>query len=100
MNQKDDLISRQEAIDALDEAFPDETNTELKDGMALGLARAIVMLKELPAAEPERKTGRWELSGEWLYICSRCGARHYFTPYCPMCGVKMGDRNEQPGIQS
>jgi len=64
-------------------------------------------IKELPPAEPKRKTGRWikptgmmppEYHGH--YECSECGAwamctyhksKVRLTRYCPGCGIKMGN---------
>lgn len=105
-----DLISRQDAIDAV---------LELSDKLAnemLFIDAIVDEIENLPSAEPERKKGRWiEIS--WSepdpnvcftsYAfqsakCSICGkyltipylhSLDYF-PYCPNCGTEMtiGDR--------
>ena len=69
-----DLISRDEAIDAM---------------IMLGIKRAVPILATLQSAEPERKTGKW-ISHENYDECSKC---HCFTSvgfnYCPHCGADM-----------
>ena len=87
----DDLISRQAAIDAINSHFG--FNTEEEYGSAVQ-----EVINGLPAAQPERKTGRW--SGPF---CSVCGVSQYnyvrilhtddgpcgTWRYCPHCGAKM-----------
>ena len=81
----DDLISRQQAIDALDCINGTEE-----------------VLRSLPPAQPEPKEGHWILhespDGGEQYECSRCGVLWEFndgTPedneayYCPKCGKKL-----------
>ena len=102
MEERQDLISRQAAIDALDKRFdsiPIEQTTEI-----LQLRKD---LRELPSAQPERIKGHWiEItSSNHTYKCSVCGrllanitdgknnvAKNY--PYCH-CGADM--RGEQDG---
>ena len=108
----DDLISRQQAIDAL------KTDMASLDHIIKGMSAYDVRLdayvsqrnqvncdidtiSNLPPAQPERKTGRWiEMSStNHTYKCSVCGrllvnitdgknkvAKNY--PYCH-CGAKM-----------
>ena len=80
-----DTISRKAAIDAL--YHVDEYN-----------GRSVEAIRNLPSAEPERKTGRWILCTSWLYECSECGRRppkaewtsgRYLSRYCPHCGARM-----------
>ena len=81
-----DLISRQEAIEAL--CRVDEYN-----------ARSVDVIKKLPSVQPERKKGKWifeECKGNTYFRCSECGeivtsAIMGFPryEYCPMCGADM-----------
>lgn len=83
----DDLIRRQQAIDAL--------NHELRCGAVInqcGLEMAYEVIEGLPSAQPKR--GKWQCNGKHgtfkIYTCDKCGwnyeAKHN---YCPNCGVKM-----------
>ena len=48
-------------------------------------------IREIPAADvaPVRR-GEWE-DGHSVVFCSVCGEQsEWKTPYCPMCGAKMG----------
>lgn len=82
-----DLISRQAAIDAIE-------NTSFDDYGDYMMVRELI--EDLPSAEP--KTGKWEeicndhISGR----CSACGWEAYLyeddvvgMPYCPNCGARM-----------
>ena len=101
----DSLISRQTAIDALNEYF--ERIGKLKRrGLTKG-EKAISLdtvgtIKTLPSAQPERKEGHWipheGIDGDIQYECSRCGVLWEFndgTPedneayFCPKCGKKL-----------
>lgn len=86
----DDLISRQDAIDALGYVHPLDYN-------ALAVRNRI---KALPSAQPERKKGRWiNINDSEKYQCSECGVTMWFpksldiTPdtyiFCPHCGAEM-----------
>ena len=94
-----DLISRQDAIEAVYEALrtplPCYGNNLLQDSMTL--AKAIV--NNIPSTEPEQKIGKWI---EWQASngidcgieCSECGYKPdaypgYGSAYCPTCGAKM-----------
>ena len=93
-----DYISRQEAVDLLEEL---ETK-RLKGDVSLLYAPMIKGLKKLPSAQPERKKGKWILPNnpiavslnEW--ICSECkyliDGKHNF---CSNCGADM--RGEKDG---
>lgn len=98
----DDLISRQAAIDAIDslyfDTFDDHDRTKER-------------IKRLPAAQPERKKGKWEhigFSKSYRFTCSVCGGTAYYVSgscastrnkvrnvcgysYCPNCGADMRD---------
>ncbi len=121
-----DLISRQDAIDALDistefiKRVLDENivgSEREKYSWGLGLIEACIAdLKELPSAEPERKTGRWVKMSDAdgiYWACSECGEDipriAHFNPqfdlfprmesidktkYCPNCGSPMEVKNE------
>lgn len=75
----DDLISRQEAIDALD--------------CINGVEE---VLRSIPPAEPKRIRGKWidtRENTEWYareYECSECGGTMLGeSNFCPNCGAKM-----------
>ena len=94
----DDLISRQDAIDALS-IYGDK----------LTLDNVAERIYGLPSAQPEQRTGRWLPDNNSVYemrfICSECKESHVvptigFTTYkpiwdfCPNCGARMrGDTN-------
>ena len=62
-----DLISRQEAIDALDKIFPaDPMRNDYTQGITCGAALATEYIKQLPSAQPQR-TGRLNVMdlGRW-----------------------------------
>ena len=90
----DDFISRQAAKEAVRMVFKDlQTRTEIN-----------ILINDLPSAEPERKTGKWDFMGWQMFQCSECkhtftqdfleGWREYtyepfFPPFCPNCGADM-----------
>lgn len=90
------LISRQDAIDAVHEEFDevlvwDESGKRTADEFEDIIAR-------VPSAQPERKRGRRIIHGEQpMYVkeCSACGEKFFhhqgqgLTPYCSMCGAEM-----------
>lgn len=107
-----DLISRQAAIDEIDEwikAFRENVHKEsaadarfIRDGII-----------QLPSAQPQRKTGRWIIkdnpgTGWYRVTCSECGEDVTSTApcigfypnakvtwdYCPKCGAKMDNETE------
>ena len=97
---KDDLISRQAAIDAfLTELTKRERKNLLHTWSTVEVKYFVVdMLEKSPSAQPERKTGRWipheDEDGEHHGDkCSECG-EWYVMPYgktnfCPNCGADM-----------
>lgn len=86
-----DTISRQAAVDAVYLQSDD-------DGWWCGTAEDMeTLLKGLPSAQPEQKTGRWIKLYPRAYKCSECKSWweesevdeiKEFT-YCPKCGAKM-----------
>lgn len=103
-----DLIDRQEAIEALKKQMSD-----WNDLYNIPVRRSIAILEQLPSAQPERKTGKWILSdaqnpedvrnGNYAYTCSSClhsdiHAKTVVVPFCWHCGANM--RGEQDERQS
>lgn len=89
-----DLIDREEAVKAVDEAF--RMGDCYCDQWAIRS-----LLNGLPSAEPERKTGEWidgmpYVNSHWK-VCSEC---HVSAPdscggfnFCPNCGAEMRGEN-------
>ena len=113
MNKSDDLIDRQAAIDALNDDAEllrrvlDDTDIvgaeRAKYEWGLGLIESHISdIKDLPAAQPERKTGHWnKISPAGIYECSKCGKNVMTSDisvydFCHGCGADMreGDQNE------
>lgn len=88
----DDLISRQAAIDALD-------SINCFGWVEDSWAKVSGIIEHVPAAQPERKKGRW-IDMDDHVMCSCCGATHYGVDknYCPNCGAKM-EKGETDGNQ-
>ena len=91
----DDLISRQAAINAIEEYF---------DGLPIVVHYdMIAMIHRLPSAQPERKKGKWIVYKApdkyhcGMVKCPFCGedmiAESDEYNYCPNCGADM--RGEQ-----
>ena len=83
-----DLISRQQAIDAVADGLKG-IFVEYRD-------IAEKMIGKLPSAQPERKKGKWiyhsnwESDGECGYECSECGmGSDVDYGYCMRCGARM-----------
>ena len=91
----DDLISRQAAIDTLE-----NTKTAISENGERYIAKqnAIMRIDALPSAQPKR--GKWIKTARWgrVYYCDQC--RNYLdfdgvnagrgsTNYCPNCGCRM-----------
>ena len=106
MEERQDLISRQAAIDAMTTTlwhYPNGCYRNLNEyEFAKGLAE--LGLKSVPSAQPELKKGKWidattdeSLDQEWR--CSECGWNLFLTGnltnFCPNCGADM--RGEQNG---
>jgi len=108
-----DLISRQDAVDAVL-----DLSEKLKNEM-LFIDAIVDEIENIPSAEPERKTGKWievygyaTPGGDPVWKCSECGkgihvygieAPSYNRDYtdghqwvaCPNCGADM--RGEENG---
>ena len=110
-NGSDDTISRQMALDALDEQI-EQCNKALgsfdispKDEYAIKVERASLeaykeQLENMPSAQPERKKGRWVYNSPVTMKCNQCGLVikdwdwHRFK-FCPNCGADMrGEQDE------
>ena len=94
---KDDLISRQAAIEAICE---DGTQLERQGQYSMTMAerkqRDVDILEALPPAQPERIRGRWgtTVASPILIVCNRCGRTvlkngSVHWNFCPNCGAKM-----------
>lgn len=89
----EDLISRQAAIDAMEQAK--ERYFDRK--VIIGKMQDIV--NNLPTAQVERKSGKWarkEIHSNWSDwtedTCSLCGTTFkglYKANFCPNCGAQM-----------
>ena len=87
----DDLISRQQAIDTLE-----NTKTAISENGERYIAKqnAIMRIDALPSAQPKR--GQWILDRSGAYCCSECmepcAGYVMMRPrdkFCKMCGAKM-----------
>ena len=96
----DDLISRQAAIDTLE-----NTKTAISENGERYIAKqnAIMRIDALPSAQPKR--GKWIKTARWgrVYKCNQCGnfldfdgvnAGRGSTNFCPNCGSCNGGENE------
>ena len=95
-----DLISRQAAIDALNDVS--EHYTEEGREWHPHVDFMVIAIKHLPSAQPEQRKGKWISDGqdiphgcEWMH-CSICGGKFLDVPmehtnFCPNCGAYMGD---------
>lgn len=80
---EEDAISRQAAIDALNQS--------------INILEATDRIVELPTVTPKQRVGRWEIISGNNSRCSICGVYNppdYFNRpviynYCPFCGAKM-----------
>lgn len=119
-----DFISRKEAVDRITDGYQnsDGGQDRYAVGINVGLTKALNALKDVPSAEPERKTGHWvydENGMDWnlpAWVCSECHGRNGMIPtyirgkdkmikvehplrwagskYCPNCGAKMEAEHE------
>lgn len=99
-SMKNDLISRQDAIDILD-AY----QVMVENGEENPYAWARLRMSELPPAQQERKKGKWIMLNEGLiittYKCSECGRTIWDVTRCDVsedypfchCGADMREEN-------
>lgn len=95
-----DLIDREQAKDAIDKYLVGRNL--VTDGTMMARLINGSVIDRLPSAEPKR--GRWEMTtlGDMFMMdapkiiyCSACNVcSTHATPYCPICGAKMEDKNE------
>lgn len=83
-----DLISRQAAIDAMEES----KRIYVDRRVIIGKMQDIV--NNLPSAQQERKRGRWIRNDNGTYSCSVCQSwipeeQHFYARYCLCCGADM-----------
>ena len=99
-----DLISRQDAIDAIDEIdwYHQNRNKDMVSGANSDDHQAwfksddvYKALEQIPSAQPERKSGEW-IDTEFLKLkeCSCCHSRWGMYDvenfdFCPNCGARM-----------
>lgn len=110
-----DLISRQAAIDAIEEYADRLQMVDWKENpgvpyKAYALNWCINTIRDLPSVTPKQKRGKWEekavsdekVIDEWQSArCSACGKYHtapymyYFNNYnfCPNCGARMKEED-------
>lgn len=86
---KNDLISRQEAIDEL--CSECQGRCIPCDNYPCGEVKAI---EALPSVQPERKKGKWIQNDNGTYSCSLCQSwipkeQHYYARFCLYCGADM-----------
>ena len=84
-----DPIERQDAIERITNHYQDSDGgrDRYAVGINVGLTKAMNELKDMPSAEPKRKTGIWMGS-----VCSECGnstSFYYDCDFCPKCGAEM-----------
>lgn len=89
-----DLISRQDAINAVEESRRLNHHQDGKEACAHEYEHRhfLKILMELPPAEPERKRGKWIPKRDCRYHCSLCDGiapKGYRWDYCPNCGADM-----------
>lgn len=104
----DDTISRQAAIDAIEEYSDRLQMVNWKENSGVpykvhALNWCVNTIRELPSAEPERKKGKWIATQEWggrNYSCSCCKFSFIVDTcmlepmwnFCPNCGAEIEGR--------
>lgn len=92
--QCEDAISRQDAINALDDeiTITGKSNAYVVKDYVQRVKRK---LEKLPSVTPKRKTGNWIIDGHHI-VCSECGTvmcntdregDSFPTNFCPNCGA-------------
>ena len=107
-----DLISRQDAIDAIDESIHacnkalGAFDISLKDEYAVKVERASLVafretLEYMPSAQAEPKKGKWMHDNPNTFRCSRCNkyldisCGNMKMNFCPNCGADMRGEKEE-----
>lgn len=94
-----DLISRQEAIDAIEHRLAEPAYQHTGEDWYVGMNCAESEIYELPSAEPERKKGQWIHDNPNTFKCSKCNkyldicCGNMKMNFCPNCEADM--RGEQ-----
>lgn len=92
----DDTISRQAAIDALEEH--EKSNGHNYSMFVDIVSECAEIIRGLPLTQPERKQGKWIyhiddiFPAESTMECNQCHAEQLLTcddEFCPHCGVRM-----------
>ena len=104
----DDVISRKQAIDAIESIdwYHQNRNKDMVSGANSAEHQAwykaedvYQALELLPSAQPERKKGNWILiaDGYTDYVkCDQCGNISYVERnFCSSCGADMREEGEQ-----
>ena len=91
----DDLISRQEAIEALfdwEMTYNWDDHCREEDPKPAYIVSPSDVIEQLPPAQPERKKGHWIYTGSGQE-CSVCHEIQYgydnYRHFCPNCGADM-----------
>lgn len=85
----DDMIYRQQAIDAVMQYCPDDDGSCSKADR--DIRELLDDIENLPSAQPERKKGKWiyKYTEPLGYICSECRKACCRYNFCPNCGADM-----------
>ena len=95
-----DLISRQDAIDALEEQLDylqmlNKNENPTAEGKWYGVNWARNTIADLPYKQNERPKGEWRVRHDNHFRCTNCEQYSSFNfNYCPNCGADMrGEKN-------
>ena len=90
-----DLISRQDAIDALEEQLDylqmlNKNENPTAEGKWYGVNWARNTIADLPYKQNERPKGEWRVRHDNHFRCTNCEQYSSFNfNYCPNCGADM-----------
>jgi hypothetical protein len=97
-----DLISRQAAIDAIDNANDGLAKDDYTYGVQSGMEKAKYVIEELSSAEPQRKKGQWILVSDGYTDCVKCDkCGEVFDVeknFCPNCGADMRGEQDETNV--
>ena len=86
----DDLISRRQAIGALNDEYHGMISDE-----SMKIYQIINWISALPSAQPERKIGKWIKVDSHIVICPFCKKASSPKNFCADCGADLrGGNNE------